>query len=195
MIVPIPAPLIVCLTGAECSGKTTLAEALAQHYGAPLAAEAARAYLTPLPGVYSRQDVLSIAHHQVVLERKAVAQALRRNAAQGALSTGTGQPNLVVCDTDLLVIRIWWQVKYGALPSELLRLLAERSRRAYLLTKPDIPWAPDPLRESGGERTKLHRLHQQALAGSGYPYAELGGDLPSRLTTARQHIDRWLAGR
>ena len=193
MTAAMQAPLIVCLTGAECSGKTTLAEALAQHYRAPLAMEAARAYLNARQGAYGRRDLLAIARQQVRLEQAAVEQALGQQAGQAASAAGSGRAPLVLCDTDLLVMRVWWEVKYGALPKELLRLLAERSPRAYLLAKPDIPWTPDPLRESGGERTALHRLHQAALADSGCPYVELGGDLPSRLAAAQRHIDRWLA--
>lgn len=189
MIEAMQTPLIVCLTGAECSGKTSLAEALAQHYQAPLATEAARAYLNARQGAYGPQDLLAIARQQARHERAALERALGR----AALAADSGQPPLVLCDTDLLVIRIWWEVKYGVLPQELRRLMAERSPRAYLLAKPDIPWAPDPLRESGGDRAALHRLHQAALAGSGCPYVELGGDPPSRLAAAQSHIDRWLA--
>ena len=168
-------PLIVCLTGSESTGKTTLATALANHYNAPLVPEAARCQLTPnCP--YGPEEVLAIAREQVRLEREAL----------------SGSPQLVVCDTDLLVIQIWWQVKFGALPEELATALAGRSARAYLLTRPDIPWAPDPLRESGGERSGLHRRYQRALADGPHPYLEVGGPPSDRLATARRKIDRWL---
>ena len=187
--------LIVCLTGAECSGKTTLAEALAQNYRVPLVPEAARGYLerrrlalrkasaegtaqTSEPAAYAKDDVLAIAREQVRLERAALAEG----------------PPLLICDTDLLVIQVWWEVKYGALPDELRRALAERTPRAYLLTRPDIPWVADPLRESGGDRDGLHRRQQRLLAAGGHPYAELGGDLASRLAAARHRIDGWLNG-
>ena len=169
-------PLIVCLTGAESTGKTTLATALACHYGAKLVPEAARHYLAP-NRPYGPEDVLAIARAQMLLEAEAL----------------DGSPRLVVCDTDLLVIQIWWQVKFGPLPEELAAALAGRSARAYLLARPDIPWMPDPLRESGGERLDLHRRYQQALAGGPHPYVEVGGDLDRRLATARRQIDQWLA--
>ena len=171
------APLIVCLTGSESTGKTTLATALANHYNAPLVPEAARCQLTPnCP--YGPEEVLAIAREQVRLEREALG----------------GWPRLVVCDTDLLVIQIWWQVKFGPLPEELAAALAGRSPRGYLLTRPDFPWMPDPLRESGGERSDLHRRYQQALADGPHPYLEVGGDRDDRLTAARRQIDRWCAG-
>ena len=169
-------PFIVCLTGTESTGKTTLATALASHYGAKLVPEAARHHLAP-NRPYGPEDVLAIARAQMRLEAEALA----------------GSPRLVVCDTDLLVIQVWWQVKYGPLPEELKQALAGRSLRGYLLTRPDIPWTPDPLRESGGERSDLHRRYQQALADGPHPYVEVGGDLERRLATARGQIDRWLS--
>ena len=185
--------LIVCLTGAECSGKTSLAEALAHSYGAPLVPEAARGYLerrqlalskagageTAQAGdqtAYRKDDVLAIAREQVRLERAALAEA----------------PPLLICDTDLLVIQVWWEVKYGPLPDELRQALAERSPRAYLLTRPDIPWTPDPLRESGGDRDGLHLRYRRLLAGGDYPYTELDGDRGARLAAAKAAIDNWL---
>ena len=186
--------LIVCLTGAECSGKTTLAETLAESYGAPLVHEAARGYLERRRRVlrragaegnaptsdrvaYGKDDVLAIAKEQVRLE-------------QAALADG---PPLLICDTDLLVIQVWWEVKYGALPEELRQALGKRSPRAYLLTRPDIPWAPDPLRESGGDRDGLHLRYRHLLANGDYPYAEVGGDRGVRLAAAKTAIDNWLA--
>ena len=168
-------PFIVCLTGAESTGKTTLATALASHYGTKLVPEAARHHLVP-HRPYGPEDVLAIARAQLRLEMEAL----------------EGSPRLVVCDTDLLVIQIWWQVKFGALPKALTAALAGRSARAYLLTRPDIPWVPDPLRESGGDRSDLHRRYQQALASGSHPYLEVGGELNDRLASARQQIDQWL---
>ena len=169
-------PLIVCLTGSESTGKTTLAIALANHYNAPLVPEAARRHLVP-HRPYGPEEVWAIAQAQMRLEAEALADS----------------PQLVVCDTDLLVIQIWWQVKFGPLPRELAEALAGRSSRAYLLTRPDIPWTPDPLRESGGERSDLHRRYQRALADGEHAYVEVGGDLDNRLVTARRWIDGWLA--
>ena len=185
--------LIVCITGVECSGKTTVSEALAESYGAPLVQEAARGYLerrrrvlrkagaegnapTGDRAAYGKDDVLAIAKEQVRLEQAALAEG----------------PPLLICDTDLLVIQVWWEVKYGALPEELRQALGKRSPRAYLLTRPDIPWAPDPLRESGGKRDSLHLRHQRLLAGGGYPYAEVGGRRGARLAAAKAAIENWL---
>lgn len=172
-----PHPLIVCLTGTESTGKTTLAGALARRYQAPLVAEAARAYLTGRAG-YGPEDVLVIARQQLRLEEAALAD----------------KPRLVICDTDLLVIRIWWEVKYGALPAWLETQLRQLPPRLYLLTAPDFPWEADPLRETGGDRADLHHRHRQALKEIGQPFIELGGGPEVRLATAQRRIDAMLDG-
>jgi len=171
-------PLIVCLTGSECTGKTTLACALAELYQAPLVEEAARAYLAGRTG-YGCEDVLAIAREQLRLEAEALA---------------TNSP-LIVCDTDLLVIRIWWEVKYGALPKWVAEQMRHLPPRLYLLTAPDFPWQPDPLRESGGDRADLHRRYQRALKNGSQPWLELAGDADTRIATARHRIDALLADR
>lgn len=171
-------PLAICLTGGESTGKTSLALALAEARQAPLVPEAARAWLAGHPRC-SRNDLLAIAQEQLRLERAALA---RRSA-------------MIVCDTDLLVIRIWWEVKFGAGHPWLEKQLASRTRRCYLLTAPDIPWQPDPLRETGGDpeqRAALHRRYRQALEADEHPFIELTGDAETRLNLARKQVARWL---
>ncbi len=168
------ASLTVCVTGSESTGKTTLAQALAAAYDAPCVPEVARAYLSGKTG-YTRDDVLAIAREQLNEEQAALAAA----------------PPLLICDTDLLVIRIWWQVKYGTLHPWLHDRLAERAPRCYLLTNPEVPWQPDPLRESSRDRADLHERYRQALEMDRFPYVEVCGDEHQRLRQACAQIERW----
>lgn len=129
--------------------------------------EVAREYLEGRPG-YDRADVLDIARLQAAAE----AQALYSEA------------ELIVCDTDLTVIQVWWEEKYGALPQELNVALAERSERAYLLMQPDLPWAADPLRENPDDRARLFERYQRLLAASPFPYRVVSGTDDARWTSA-----------
>jgi len=103
--------LVICVTGPESTGKTTLAIRLAEALAAPLVEEVARSWLTEraiaqaethprdAPDAalqryeYGPADVLEIARAQFDAE----AAALR-----------SGAP-VVVADTDLTVIRVWWE--------------------------------------------------------------------------------------
>jgi nicotinamide riboside kinase len=162
---------IVCITGTECTGKSTLARLLAQRLGGVLVSEVARDYLAGRAG-YVRRDVLAIARAQAAAEQEALA----------------GGARVVVADTDLSVIQVWWEEKYGTLDPWLVEALAARPPRRYLLTRPDIPWEPDPLRESPHDRERLHRRYLEVLAEGPFPFTEIGGLGPDRLRQALRSL-------
>lgn len=167
--------LVICLTGPESTGKTTLAAALAAEFDLPLVKEAARDYLRGRTA-YDQEDLLAIAELQLAAEARALA---------------SGSP-AVLADTDLMVIQIWWEEKFGELDLRIVEGLQARSARRYLLTRPDIPWSPDPLRESPNDRHRLYRRYRELLEVSEFPFAEISGQGESRLQAARLHASRWL---
>jgi len=144
-----------------------LAEALAMRFGGRLVPEVARSYLENRDG-YGAEDVLEIARLQVAAEEAALAETA----------------GLVVCDTDLLVIRIWWEERFGGLPDELTMLLAQRHERAYLLVQPDLPWVADSLRENPEDRDRLFDLYQALLVSESKPHRVVAGTGDARLEKA-----------
>jgi Ni2+-binding GTPase involved in maturation of urease and hydrogenase len=90
-------PTIIALVGPESSGKTTLANQLAVHFGAELVAEFAREYIDTLNRPYTKEDVTFIAKQQVESENRAIKSG---NA-------------IIICDTDVLVVKVWRVVKWG----------------------------------------------------------------------------------
>lgn len=167
--------LLICVTGAECTGKTTLAERLARHLDVPLVPEVAREYLTGRDG-YTREDVLAIGRLQEAAEHAALRAA-----------------PLAVADTDVTVIQVWWEVKYGPPDPWIVDAMARRSERRYLVPRPDIDWEPDPLRESPHDRERLHRRYRELLASSRFPFEEIGGLGAVRQQRALAAVEAWLA--
>lgn len=157
---------IVCLVGAESAGKTTLCEHLAATFGVPWLPEYAREHLDGSP--YNEETVAAIAREQT-----------RREAALLA----SGAP-CVVLDTDLAVVWVWWRVKFGSPPAWLERAFRAQPARLYLLCRPDLPWQPDPLRESPGERWRIHRRYLGLLSSRALPFAEIGGRGAARADAA-----------
>ena len=167
---PLSAPRIVCATGPESTGKTTLCRRLAAAFNVPWLPEYAREHLAGRTS-YDQTDVAAIAREHM------------RREAELVVGAKTG----VVLDTDLSVVWVWWRERFGQPPPWLADAFATQSARLYLLCRPDLPWQPDPLRETAGDQCRL-RHHYQAyrdlLAERGLPFVVIGGRGAARETAA-----------
>lgn len=167
---------ILVTTGPESSGKTTLARDLSLHLGVPLVTEASRDYLTDLyasrnDAVYQQADLLAIARLQLQREKDALAL----------------EPAWLVCDTDLLVIVVWSEVKYGGCDPALLDLFRESLQlapRHYLLCDHGIPWESDPLREHPHARDMLALYYRDKLQRFDLRQTHIAGTPHERLQLA-----------
>ena len=171
---------LLVTTGAEASGKTTLARHLSGALEAPLVLEASRDYLTAKYAQhsgyrYNEDDLLHIAQLQLAREAEA-----RR-----------GAPPLVVCDTDLLVIVIWSEVVFGRCAPALLTLfensLANAQRHFLLCDWQGVRWEPDPLRENPHDRDSLFARYHAKLEALGASFTVLRGSADERLQHARRY--------
>ena len=160
----------IVITGPESSGKTTLAASLAEHYQVPWVAEYARDYLNQLDQPYQEKDLLTIAQGQISREDRA------------AQTT-----DLLICDTSLLVIKIWSEYRYDHCHPWILEQLAQRPVTLYLLCSSDIPWEYDPQRENAQDRDILFEQYQQALTNQ--PYVTIRGNRTQRLQQAINAIN------
>ena len=149
----------VAIVGPESCGKTTLAEAMASHFHAALVPEFSRAFLEKRGPEYSEKDLLSIAQGQIASE-ELVARDL---------------PALLICDTDLITVRIWSEEKYGRCHPWILQHSERRHYDLWLLCKPDLPWEPDPLRENPDDRDRLFERYEELLDQLRKPYAVISG--------------------
>jgi NadR type nicotinamide-nucleotide adenylyltransferase len=159
----------IVITGPESTGKTTLAEALATHYRAPLVPEYARTYLELLqPPPYSQADILTIAKAQVAQEKFYLRQADR----------------YLFCDTGLLALKVWSEFKYGDCNPWIVEQIHQQSYDLFLLSGIDVPWEYDPLRESKQDREKLYEIFKSELETLNWNTIELKGNVKARLSTA-----------
>lgn len=140
---------VICITGPESSGKSTLTHGLVAPLNAVTIEEYAREYLNSLPDTsnYTSKDLEKIACVQV-----------------GLLKTATEQDQAVLLDTGVEVIKIWHEVKFGSSSflDELLKVQQSLITH-YVLCAPDIPWEPDSLREHPKDRDRLFKLYQKLL--------------------------------
>jgi NadR type nicotinamide-nucleotide adenylyltransferase len=164
----------VVITGPESTGKTYLAEVLSRELGAPWVPEYAREFLWQLHRSYVEADLLEIAKGQVKSEEAAAHSS----------------PEILILDTDLLVIKIWSEFKFGRCHPWIEQQLEQRKGDLYLLCLPDIPWEPDPQREHPYQREELLTIYRQELSKLGVGVVEISGDFSSRTQSAKAAIQK-----
>jgi NadR type nicotinamide-nucleotide adenylyltransferase len=162
----------IVITGPESSGKTTLSMALAIQMKAAWVKEQARPYLEQTGGKYTEEDLVSIAQAQIKAEDEVNVPA----------------SGLVVCDTDLITIRIWSQERYERCDPWIIHRTEDREYSHWFLCRPDFPWESDPLRENPTDRDRLFKLHEKMLRTLGKPYTILSGGPVERLAKAKEVI-------
>ncbi len=155
----------LAIVGAESTGKTTLAQALAAHFRTVRVPEFARDYLEARDGQCTEADIPIIAAGQVRLEDELAREADR----------------LLVCDTDLLTTQLWHEHYFGPCPPELLELSQGRAAHLYLLCDLDVAWVADGLRDSPRQRRWFHGRFIEEFERRGLPYLLISGSHEKRL--------------
>jgi NadR type nicotinamide-nucleotide adenylyltransferase len=163
----------ICVIGPECTGKTDLSQFLSQHYKTSWVEEYARAYLNKLGRAYDQIDLLKIAHGQLRMEDEWVYEANK----------------ILICDTNLIVIKVWSEYKYGNCDPDILKKMNERKYDLYLLTDIDIPWAEDPQREHPDKREYFQDIFRKEIAATGVPFVEISGEREARRKKAIDAIN------
>lgn len=163
-------PKRILILGPESTGKSTLAEDLANHFAEPWVPEYAREYLDDLGREYRYEDLLKIGKGQVALEDETAKKAEK----------------YLFCDTDLRVIHIWSEHRFGKTDPWVLQQIGERKYDLILLTDTDLPWTPDPQREYPEleMRNYFLDLYTKLAEESGFPFHLISGDKDERLKKA-----------
>jgi nicotinamide riboside kinase len=159
----------IAFTGPESSGKTTLAHLISQYYNTSFVPEYAREFLKE-KGVYSKEDLDTIATKQVALFQKS--------------------PNpLLICDTEMSVMYIWSLEKFHEVSPTIDLLLELQEFDHIFLCAPDIPWEQDALRENPFDRERLFKLYNDLLVKKGKPFSIIKGRLEERLLLCKKQIE------
>ncbi len=159
----------VAILGAESTGKSTLAAALAGHFGTAFVREYGRDVYERENGALNPRHFLEIAHGQRALEREA--------ASSGAAN------RFVFCDTDAATTLMWSYLLTGAaLPQ--LHALADACTARYAHTfvcDPSIAFEQDGWRSNKAVRGVQQAHLLQDLHTRGRAYTLLSGSVPERV--------------
>ena len=167
------------VTGSECTGKTTLAKALAACYQTVWVPEFARSFVIDKCSAPEYQDVGSIARGQIALEEERGLQA----------------STLLIHDTDLLSTILYSRHYFGDCPRWIEVAFEKRAADLYLLADIDVPWVSNgEQRDRGDRREEMHELFRSALSDHHLSFAEIRGSQGERLEVAVSGIERVIRG-
>lgn len=163
--------------GPESTGKSELCQHLAMHYNTEWVPEYARFYLDRLEGEYQQEDLKSIAEGQLSWEDEKAEYA----------------NEYLICDTNLIVLKVWSDHKYGNTDEWILKQLASRPYDFYLLSNIDIPWILDPQREHPKLRKHFLEVFKSYLEDNDLQYAVVSGIEGERKKCAVDAINSYYA--
>jgi NadR type nicotinamide-nucleotide adenylyltransferase len=170
----IPAPVRpwfvrrIVITGSESTGKTMLAEILAERFGTVASPEFARDYLDRRKAALDRHDVEVIAVGHLDQEARYARRADR----------------VLFLDTDLLSTVVYGEHYYGTVEPWIERVARERLGHLYLLLDVDVPWVADPQRDRGDRREEMDALFRSTLERNGARYVPIRGRWAERIERA-----------
>lgn len=164
----------VVVVGAESTGKTTLANDLAQALGTVWVPEFGRSYWEGRRHLadqsWTGDEFVHIADGQQRAET-----CLARRATNG----------VVVSDTDAMVTAVWHHRYLGRWHPA---LESPTAPDLYIVCTPDIPWVQDGTRESEAHRRSMHDAILDRATASPAEVLEVRGDRETRLAAALEAV-------
>nr|WP_251140679.1 ATP-binding protein [Rhodoferax sp. U11-2br] len=165
-------PRAICLIGAECTGKSTLARQLAAQTGGQVVPELLRDWCQTR-GRTPRVD-----------EQAALMQAQIDAENQALNLIGKGQGAMLFCECGPLLTAVYSQFYFA---DDSLLAAAHLHHRSYAMTlwlQPDLPWMADGLQRDGlaAQAAVQHVLGQQLAQHR--PVVAVSGVGPARLQAA-----------
>jgi len=166
----------ICVLGAESTGTTTLAQALASALNTCWVPEYGREYSEAkmLRGEidWTSEEFAHIARRQNELEDEAARKANK----------------ILICDTNAFATRLWHCRYMGFESPNVTNIAASHPPHLYLLTGDEIPFVQDGLRDGEHIRHEMHEWFKDALARQQIPWRLIQGSPEVRLRLATQFV-------
>lgn len=176
---------VIAIVGAESTGKTSLARALAQHLPGS----------TGLRCIWVSEWLREWCEHEGRTprpdEQAAIAERQSRRIAEAAL-----HHDLVIADTTPLMTAVYSDLLFDDTSLYGAALQDQQRYHLTLLTALDLPWQADGLQRDGPQvRAPVDARVRSALGSAGVAYSVVSGLGPSRLENALNAITPLLLAR
>ena len=170
-------PQLICLIGAECTGKTTLARRLALELSGRWVPERLRLFCDAMGRTPYRHEQIDILEQQARDETNALEMA------------EIHQQHFVFCDTAPLLTAVYSDFVFGdASLYPRARELHARYAKTLVL-EPDLPWIADGLQRDGAHvQQPIHAKIVQELQNMGRPIYPVAGSGDTRTALARAKL-------
>jgi NadR type nicotinamide-nucleotide adenylyltransferase len=166
----------IAIMGPESTGKSSMAEFLARHYGSLWVPEYAREYCDQLGKTAEFEDELAILKGQ--LERES--EFIKRDG------------EILFFDTMFLTVKIYSEHVFKTYPREIDKYLESHRYDFFLIMDIDLPWEDDPLREFPELRSYFMEIHIREIKALGVPYEIISGLGSIRKENALKAVDYFL---
>lgn len=172
--------LRIAILGAEATGKSTLAAALAAHYHTLWVPE------------YLREFVETTQRPPVAEEQWLIATTQRLREAESAaqmLSSAAQDDRFLFCDTTPLMTAIYSEHYFVRADPALASLAAAHDYAATIVTAPSMPWVADGMqRDSDAVRQKVHHTLLHKLHEADISYRLVDGSLQQRVLQSIEYL-------
>lgn len=158
----------IAIIGPQSTGKSTLAQELAKHYGTVWVPEYARLYAEQKQGELTVHDVDKIAAGHFDAEEALAQQCHLR----------------LFVDTDAIMTTLYSRYYYQSCPEWVDALAASKTYDLYLLTAPDVPWIADRQRDPPDVRQDFFLSCKTLLEEKKSRFVIISGDWSERFEQA-----------
>lgn len=163
---------MIALIGAECTGKTTLARALASRLQAVFVPELLRGWCDRMQRTPRADEQAALVQAQIAQEQEALAQAHRQGS------------RWLLIDSTPLITALYSEHLFGDRSLLAQAVAHQRSYALTLLTQPDPVWEADGVQRDGPQaRQAFHEHLLRAMGEHGVSHRRVAGPPEVRLET------------
>ena len=171
-------PKKICIVGAESTGTTTMAKALAKHYATNWVPEYGREY-------YEAKIYRKDANNWQTEEFIEIAKEQNRREELLAKTAN----KVLICDTDSFATSVWHERYMKFRSPKVEKISKNRHYDLYLLTDTDIPFVQDGTRDGQNIRQWMHETFITRLRENNKKFEILSGPHEKRFAEAITLID------
>ena len=176
----------ICVVGAESTGTTTMARALAEYFRTSWVPEFGREYAEAKLLTIDESHIPTYEWRSEEFEHIALAQIDREDRMAREANC------VLICDTDPIATSVWHERYMGFESAEVEKLASTRNYDLYLLTDCDIPFKQDGTRDGELLRQWMTERLSEKLRIRGARWLKLSGTHAERMEKAVAAIESCL---